>query len=139
MKTHAFRLTRGQDLKESIIAYAIAHHIEASVVISSVGCVFVARLRDASGVNIQDIPQHMEIVSLTGTVSIHRTHLHAAFAKEDLSTIGGHLMPGCIINTTAEIVLLELTDTVFAPMFDGETGYEELNITNQGHADGQWN
>ena len=128
MKHHVFRLHRGADLLESIKAYAEENDIQAAVIASCVGCLSVARLRDASGVNIRTIEDHLEIVSATGTVSRERTHLHIALSREDLSTIGGHLVPCCIVNTTAEIVLIELPGMRFAKEFDPETGYNELKI-----------
>ncbi len=70
----------------------------------------------------------MEIVSATGTISRERLHLHISLSREDLSTIGGHLLEGCIVNTTAEIVLLELESCSFSSLFDPETGYDELII-----------
>ncbi len=128
MRTHAFRLTRGQDLREGIEAYLHAHAIEAAAVVACVGCVSRARVRDAGGERILEICAPMEIVSVTGTVSIHRTHLHIALSREDLGAVGGHLVCGCIVNTTAEVVLLELEDCVFLPRFDPQTGYHELHI-----------
>ena len=70
----------------------------------------------------------MEIVSLMGTVSEHGCHLHASFSRADLSAFGGHLLPGCIVNTTAEIVLAEIPNRVFTRQPDSETGYDELVI-----------
>lgn len=128
MKTHAFRLHRGQDLLLEIEAFATARGIEAATVLSGVGCVSRARLRDAGGVEIRSLEEDLEIVSLTGTVSEARTHLHASFSRRDLSTLGGHLVPGCLVNTTAEIVLLELGGLAFGSAPDEETGYDELVI-----------
>ena len=48
---------------------------------------------------------HFEVVSLTGTVSTNGSHLHISISDSTGKTIGGHLMPGCKIYTTAEIVL----------------------------------
>lgn len=128
MKTYAVRLTRGMDLLKSIKEYCIEHHLRAGIVLSGVGCVLKARVRDASGVNIVEIDEHMEIVSLTGTVSEKRCHLHISFAKEDLSVIGGHLVEGCVINTTCELVIGEMENYSYDMEFDDETGYEELVI-----------
>ena len=128
MKTYAVRLRRGMDLAQSIEAFCVQNSIKAGVVLSGVGCVTKARVRDASGVTIVDIDEHMEIVSLMGTVSEKRCHLHVSFAKEDLSVIGGHLVSGCIINTTCELVIGELENTVYDVEFDEETGYKELVI-----------
>lgn len=126
MTLYSVRLHRGDDLLLSIKELAQEKHIRAGVVLSAVGCVLQARLRDASGVNIRDIEEHCEIVSLNGTVSENRCHLHLALSKEDLSTIGGHMVEGCIINTTCELVIGELPDQQIDVEFDEETGYKEL-------------
>lgn len=128
MKEYVFRLHRGNDLLEEIKKYAKEKHIKAAVIVSAVGCVSKARIRDASGVTIQEIEEEMEIVSVMGTVSEERTHLHISLSKKNLSTIGGHLKEGCIINTTAEIVLLSFEDVEFGEEYDKETGYHELKI-----------
>ena len=126
MKTHCIRLHRGDDLMNSIKALCAEKDIKAGVVLSAVGCISQGRVRDASGVTIRDIADHCEIVSLNGTVSKTRCHLHIALSKEDLSTIGGHLCPGCIINTTCELVIAELPGVSIAVEEDPETGYDEL-------------
>jgi len=123
---HSVRLHRGEDLLLSIKALAQEKHIKAAVVLSAVGCVLQARLRDASGIHIRDIEEHCEIVSLNGTVSENRCHLHLALSKEDLSTIGGHVVEGCLINTTCELVIAELPGQRIDVEFDEETGYKEL-------------
>ena len=126
MEFHCIRLRRGDDLLLSIRALAEEKQIAAGVVLSAVGCISRGRIRDASGVNIRSIEDHCEIVSLNGTVSARRCHLHIALSKEDLTTIGGHLCPGCIINTTCELVIAELPGVRFGVEQDAETGYDEL-------------
>ena len=126
LRCHCVRLHRGEDLLLSIRQLAQQAGIRAGVVLSAVGCISQGRVRDASGVNLQDIPEHCEIVSLNGTVSAARCHLHIALSREDLSTIGGHLTEGCIINTTCELVIAELPGLSFGVEQDAETGYDEL-------------
>ena len=123
---HCVRLRRGDDLMLSIKELCREKHIASGVVLSAVGCISQGRVRDASGVTIREIQDHCEIVSLNGTVSEARCHLHIALSKEDLSTIGGHLCPGCIINTTCELVIGELPEVKFGVEEDTETGYDEL-------------
>ena len=123
---HCVRLRRGDDLMLSIKELCREKHIAAGVVLSAVGCISQGRIRDASGVTIREIQDHCEIVSLNGTVSEARCHLHIALSKEYLSTIGGHLCPGCIINTTCELVIGELPGVKFGVEEDTETGYDEL-------------
>ena len=126
LKCHCVRLHRGDDLMLSIRELCREKHIAAGVVLSAVGCISEGRVRDASGVTIRDITGHCEIVSLDGTVSETRCHLHISLSKEDLSTIGGHLCPGCIINTTCELVIAELPGIRYGVEEDPETGYDEL-------------
>ena len=123
---HSLRLHRGADLMLSIRELCRQKHIAAGVVLSAVGCISEGRIRDASGVTIRQIREHCEIVSLNGTVSENRCHLHIALSNEDLTTIGGHLCEGCIINTTCELVVAELPGTAIEKEFDEETGYDEL-------------
>ena len=126
MVCHCVRLKRGEDLMESIKALCKRKDIRAGVVLSGVGCISQGRIRDASGVNIRQISEHCEIVSLNGTVSARRCHIHIALSKENLSTIGGHLCTGCIVNTTCELVIGELPGIAYDVEADPETGYDEL-------------
>lgn len=126
MKLHCIRLRRGTDLMHAIQTLAREQQIAAGVVLSAVGCISQGRIRDASGITIREIPEHCEIVSLNGTVSQARCHLHIALSREDLSTIGGHLCPGCIINTTCELIIGELPGIIYGVEADSETGYHEL-------------
>ena len=123
---HCIRLKRGEDLLESIKKVCNVLNIKAGVILSGVGCISHGRVRDASGVRIREIMEHCEIVSLNGTVSAKRCHIHIALSKEDLSTIGGHLCEGCIINTTCELVIAELPGIAYDKTADPETGYHEL-------------
>ncbi len=127
---HCIRLKRGEDLMESIKSLCREKHIAAGVILSGVGCILRGRIRDASGVTIRQITEHCEIVSLNGTVSETRCHVHISLSKEDLSTIGGHLCPGCIVNTTCELVIAELPGISIGTEFDPETGYDELIFQN---------
>jgi len=128
MKTHCMRLIRGQDLLVEIEKYVKVNDIKAGTVLSSVGCVSCAVIRDATGETIHTVSEDMELISLNGTVSKNRIHLHASFSKKDLSVIGGHLKNGTVINTTCELIILELEDTEFNEQFDSSTGYNELEI-----------
>ena len=126
MKTLCIRLRRGDDLLAGIRSVAVRENIAAAVVLSAVGCVSRACVRDAGGVKLREIPEPCEIVSLNGTVSQSRCHLHIALSKEDLSTVGGHLVEGCIVNTTCELVLGLLDGWRFGTEQDAQTGYDEI-------------
>lgn len=123
---HCLRLHRGEDLILAIKALCREKGIAAGVVLSAVGCISQGRVRDASGVTVREIREHCEIVSLNGTVSEARCHLHIALSKEDLTTVGGHLCPGCIINTTCELVIGEIPGIRYGVEQDDRTGYNEI-------------
>lgn len=128
MKIHAFRLTKGMDLKKSIENYVVEHKIKSGVILSAVGCLYKVTLRTADGVSIRTIDKDYEIVSVTGTLSIDGCHLHISLSDENLNTIGGHLKDDCLVNVTAEIVLGEFEEYEFGREFDKSTGYKELTI-----------
>lgn len=124
------RLRRGQDLLKEIQSIAAEEKLMGAVVLSAVGCLSQARVRDASGVNVRQVEEPCEIVSLMGTVSDARCHLHISLSREDLSTLGGHLMPGSIVNTTCELVLME-TGWHYGLEDDPDTGYDEILFTER--------
>lgn len=129
MKVHAFRCIKGMDLKQSIINYQKEHNIQSGCILSCVGCLYQARIRVAGGQKIEEMKNDYEIVSLTGTLSENGVHLHISLSDENMTTIGGHLCDGCLVNTTAEIVLLEMNDEYrFTREFDDTTGYKEIVV-----------
>jgi len=126
MKMICKRLRRGNDLLLQLQRIAEEERLELAVVLSAVGCVSRARVRDAGGVTLRDIDEPCEIVSATGTVSRKRCHVHVSLSKEDLSTVGGHLVAGCIINTTCELVLGVAEGWRCGVEQDADTGYDEI-------------
>ena len=129
MRSHTFRLKPQQDLFDSIEEFVKRNNIEAGCVLSSVGSLTHATLRLANRSYYNDYEGHFEIVSMTGTVSIHGSHIHVAISDGDGVTIGGHLVSGCKIYTTAEIVLLELDGVVYKrELYENDSGYEELTV-----------
>lgn len=133
VKEHAFRLQNGQDLKIELENYVKEKGIKAGVIVSCVGCLYEAVIRNAGGKDCIKLSKDLEIVSVTGTFSLDGCHIHIAVSDEELKTYGGHLKEGCLINTTAEIVILELDDYVFNREMDETTGYKELVIKNRKH------
>jgi hypothetical protein len=128
MLTHSFRLKSGQDLFNEIESFTAQKKIEAGCILSSVGSLTHATLRLANREFYTDYDGHFEIVSLNGTVSTNGSHLHLSISDGDGKTIGGHLVPGCKIYTTAEIVIAELDDVIYKREFAEDSGYEELVV-----------
>ena len=129
MKAHTFRLKPAQDLFDSIEEFVKQNNIQAGCVLSSVGSLTHATLRLANRSHYNEYEGHFEIVSMTGTVSIHGSHIHVAISDGDGVTIGGHLVSGCKIYTTAEIVIAEFEDVVYKrELFENDSGDEELVV-----------
>ena len=124
---HCFRLKKGADLKGEIESFVKTHHI-SGVLLSGVGSLTKLQIRLADGESTMEKDGEFEIVSLMGTLSEDGIHLHISVSDNDGNTIGGHLKNGCIINTTAEICILELEDYKFTREFDKDTGYNELVV-----------
>jgi predicted DNA-binding protein with PD1-like motif len=129
MENYTFRLTPGQDLLESIKTIVKEKKIEAGCVLSGVGSLTHATLRFANQDLYADHEGHFEIVSMTGTVSMYGSHLHISVSDGDGKTMGGHLVPGCKIYTTAEIVLAIFKNEVYKrELLENDSGYEELVV-----------
>ena len=126
MRHEAIRLTRGDDLKEEIRCLCDEMSIKAGYVVSAVGCVSRACIRLADGETVTAYDEPFEIVSLMGTISENGPHLHISLADREGNVIGGHLMDGCIINTTCEIVLMVLEEYSSYREYDQNTGYKEI-------------
>ena len=128
MQTFTFRLKAGQDLFNEIEAVVAQKNIEAGCVLSAVGSLTHATLRLANREYFSEYDGQFEIVSMTGTVSIHGSHLHISISDGDGQTIGGHLVSGCKIYTTAEMVLGIFDDVVYKREYAEDSGYEELVV-----------
>ncbi len=131
MRTLCKRLTMGDDLYASLNALAKENDISAGCVVSLVGCLKRAVIRRAGGDRFVEIEGPLEIVSSTGTISRERAHIHISVADKTLATFGGHMREGCIVASTAEVVLLIMDDTRFSGEFDPLTGYNELTIHSE--------
>lgn len=127
-KMHAFRLKPGQDLRLEIEAYVQANGIRAGWMVTCVGSLTQVTLRLANQPEGTTYVGHFEIVSLVGTLSTAGCHLHLSFSDSNGTTLGGHLLPGNLVYTTAEIVIGESTTMEFTREVDGTTPWQELQI-----------
>jgi predicted DNA-binding protein with PD1-like motif len=128
MKIFALRLKPNQDLKDTLKNFVTSNNIEAGFILTTVGSLKQATLRFANQNDSKVLHDKFEIVSLVGTLSTHGIHLHISISDKDGKTIGGHLEKGCLIYTTAEIVIGVSEDFIFVRTVDENTGYKELEI-----------
>lgn len=125
---HPLRLKPGADLKGEIEAYINQEKIEAGWISTCVGSLTVLQVRYANQPGADTLEGHLEIVSLTGTISVNGSHLHVSVSDSTGKTIGGHLMNGSKVYTTAEIVIGESLLHRFTREEDGTTPWKELQI-----------
>ena len=124
MKELAFRLKKGDDLRACIEEKC--KDINTAIILSGVGCLYKANFRLAKALDYINCEQDYEIVSLNGTISNGKAHIHIALADDKGNVIGGHLEKGCLINTTCEVVLGVLEEYESRREFDKNTGYDEI-------------
>ena len=127
-KLFAIRLKPNEDLKQSLKDFAIQQNIQAGFILTAIGSLKQATIRFANQDYSTVLTDKFEILSLNGTIANNGLHLHIAIADSQGKTIGGHLDNGCIIYTTAEIVIGATEEFRFLRTFDKQTGYQELEI-----------
>jgi predicted DNA-binding protein with PD1-like motif len=128
VRFRVLRLHPGDDLRGSLEDWTRASGVAAAFVAAAVGSLAVAQLRFAGRDAATRIDGPLELLVLSGTLSPDGAHLHASVADADGRMSGGHVLPGCTIRTTAEIVVGVLPDLAFGRGYDPATGYHELLV-----------
>ena len=132
MRALAFRLTPGTDLRAGLERLTRDHALRAGCILTCVGSLSRAHLRmpgaPGEAERFLSLEEPLEIVSLAGTLGPDGPHLHIGLSRRDGACIGGHLVEGCIIATTAELVIGDLPDVEFRRPLDPATGYNELSV-----------
>ncbi|MBL7760670.1 MAG: DNA-binding protein [Sediminibacterium sp.] len=129
----AFRLKPGQDLYRSIDSVVKLNKINAGWMVTCSGSLTDYHIRFANMPEGARDTGHFEIVSLAGTLSSEGSHLHLSVSDSTGKTIGGHLLEGCTVYTTAEIVIAASDEFVFSREEDGTTPWKELQIKKGRH------
>lgn len=122
------RLKPGQKVKEALIDFVAQKQWKAGFILSAVGSLTQYSLRFANQDSGSMSTGHFEVVSLSGLVSIHGTHLHMSVSDSTGKTIGGHLLDDNLVYTTLEMVLGEVVGEVHLRTLDSTFGYKELDV-----------
>lgn len=132
MRSIARRFVPKSDLKREFERLVLENKIQAGVLLSLVGSLSNAALRVAGGSTVLKLDGPLEIVSGTGTFATDGTmHVHLSVADATGRVHGGHLMPGCEIFTTAEVIVGDLsTEFHFSRQLDETTGHLEFVVHN---------
>ena len=132
MRSIARRFVPKSDLKRELERLVLESKIQAGVLLSLVGSLSNAALRAAGGSAVLKLEGPLEIVAGTGTFASDGTmHVHLCVADSTGRVQGGHLMPGCTILTTAEVVIGDLSSELhFSRQLDETTGHLEFVVRN---------
>jgi predicted DNA-binding protein with PD1-like motif len=133
LRLHALRLTPGADLKAALEGLTGELPLRAGFILTCVGSLSRARLRMPGAAGEAEVfrafDEPLEILSLSGTLCPDGLHLHIALSRGDGGCIGGHLVEGCVVRTTAELVIGEAPELDFRRPIDPATGYGELRVS----------
>ena len=122
----ATRLAPGDDLRAALEELKLDNG--GAAILTCVGSLSKTRLRMAGAEDIWLSEEPVEIVSLVGTLSQDGVHLHLSVSLPTGEVIGGHIMPGTIVRTTAEIVVAHLGGARLVRRMDNHTGFKELSF-----------
>jgi predicted DNA-binding protein with PD1-like motif len=135
MNVLVMRLEPGDDVRARLEAafpsLSKEHGIAAACIVSAVGSLSQAVLRFADKPAGTSINGPLELLMMSGTLSANGAHLHGSVADAEGAVKGGHIMPGCIVRTTAEVVIALLPGWEFRRELDAATGFNELSARPQ--------
>jgi predicted DNA-binding protein with PD1-like motif len=118
------RLSPGADLRRSLEEVGLG----SAFVVSGIGSLIDVQLRFAGAEHATSLAGDFEIISLAGALTPDGAHLHMAVADAAGRVLGGHLVYGNVVRTTAEILLAATPDWNLSREFDAATGYAELVV-----------
>lgn len=128
MRTLPIRLRPQQDLRCALESVLSEHQLSAAFVLQGIGSLSTARIRFAGMDEATELHGDLEILTLAGSLSPSGVHLHIAVSDAQGRVLGGHVAPGCIVRTTAEILVALLPEHAFSRAPDPESGWDELVV-----------
>jgi predicted DNA-binding protein with PD1-like motif len=133
------RVKPGSDLLRSLQKIAAEEGITSGVIVSGVGLLRQARLRNCKSLpeeypitdgnrTFLSFEKPLEILSISGNVTLAEgeplVHAHLTLSSvegDEITVIGGHLIEGCVIFGFSEFAILELEGVEMVKRFDEET------------------
>ncbi|ELX8377991.1 PPC domain-containing DNA-binding protein [Providencia vermicola] len=125
----ALRLQPDDDVIPTLRNFIQQNQLKAAFIAGCVGSLTQVNLRFAGREETQQIMGKYEVVSLIGTLDATSEHLHLAISDENGHVQGGHMMNGCTVRTTLELVIGELDNITFTREYCQLSGYDELVVT----------
>ncbi len=126
MRPLPLRLHPGDDLRRALEDVVRNNGCRAAFAVAGIGSLGATRLRLAGAAKPVAIDGDVEILTLSGSIAETGSHLHVGVADATGRVTGGHAAYGCIVRTTAEILVALLPDWRLTREIDPTTGYSEL-------------
>lgn len=126
MNVLPLRLPPGADLRLTLESHCKAGGSGGYFVLSGIGSLCDPRIRFAGEGDARVLHGPFEMVSLQGTVTVDGAHLHVVVSDSRGAVLGGHLAPGSLVRTTAEILLIRPDGWHLGRQHDPNTGFAEL-------------
>jgi predicted DNA-binding protein with PD1-like motif len=128
MNALPLRIPALADLREVLAALPAEHGVGAAFVVQGIGSLSMARMRFAGAPDFTELRGDLEILTLGGSLSLDGPHLHIAVSDAAGRVTGGHMGPGCVVRTTAEVLVALLPGHRFSREHDPATGFKELFV-----------
>ncbi|MHA1971612.1 MAG: PPC domain-containing DNA-binding protein [Candidatus Hodarchaeales archaeon] len=132
-KVVTIRLRKGEDILTSIQRFCLEDKELTTGIVQGIGAVSEIVIGYYTGEVYHEnkFKENLEILSLTGNIAKENiVHLHGIFGRKNGTTIGGHILPRCIVSFTCEIHILYLKPSMTRKL-DPETRLNLLNLTNE--------
>ncbi|WOI99295.1 PPC domain-containing DNA-binding protein [Citrobacter koseri] len=126
---YALRLLPGQEVFSQLHAFVQQHQLHAAWIAGCTGSLTDVALRFAGQEETTLLTGTYEVISLNGTLELTGEHLHLSVSDPKGAMLGGHMMAGCTVRTTLELVIGELNALAFSRQPCAVSGYEELVIS----------
>lgn len=102
---YALRLLPGQEVLSQLRAFAQQQQLHAAWIAGCTGSLTDVALRYAGQENTALLSGKFEVIALNGTLEQSGEHLHLCVSDPHGTMLGGHMMPGCTVRTTLELVI----------------------------------
>jgi predicted DNA-binding protein with PD1-like motif len=132
-KIYVFRISEDEDLADAVKKRAEENGVKAGMFI------LIGSLKEAMLGYYKEGKYHpihldgpLEIVSCMGNIAVDESnetivHAHIVVSNEEGKAFGGHLMKNSIVGATAELVMIEVANTVLRRALDEKTKLKLLS------------
>ena len=126
-KVFSARLDRGKDLFQSLETIVKNKGLSGGV-FWVIGTLSAVKLAFYNGKDYDFIERtgDWELVSCTGNIAIKDSgevviHAHAVVSDKEGGCVGGHVLEGCLVAYTCDVMIFEFSDAI-KRVFDSDTG-----------------